>query len=84
VPHPSTATPAVNGLWRILIHDPEPADPKWLLATVAGPADVRPASPGETAPDQVTTQWVADCHGQPVTLTRLPRASVWRVDTGSR
>jgi len=28
VPHPSTATPAVYGLWRILIHDPEPGDPR--------------------------------------------------------
>jgi hypothetical protein len=81
VPHPSTATPAVNGLWRILIHDPEPGDPKWLLASVGGPADVRPASPSENAPDEVTAAWVRARLGQPAAmLVVMPRALAWRVD----
>ena len=85
MPYPSTAKPAVNGLWRILIYDPEPGDPRWLLTVVAEPADVRPAAqPGDIAPDEATAQWVADRHGQPATLTRLSRALVWRVDRYGR
>ena len=80
MPHPSTVTPAVNGLWRILIYDPEPGDPRWLLATISEPADVEPAGPGENTPDKATIAWVASRSGRPATLTPLPRALCWRVD----
>ena len=40
--HPITSS---TGPWRILILDRDPADPKWILATVAAPDDVRPARP---------------------------------------
>ena len=43
MPNPSTTTSAE--LWRLLIFDADPADPKWILATVASPGDVRPAGP---------------------------------------
>jgi hypothetical protein len=33
----------VNGPWRMLIFGHDPADPKWIVATVTTPADVRPA-----------------------------------------
>jgi hypothetical protein len=32
-----------NGPWRILVLDRDPDDPKWILATVTIPSDVRPA-----------------------------------------
>jgi hypothetical protein len=32
-----------NGPWRILVLDRNPQDPKWLIATVALPTDIRPA-----------------------------------------
>ena len=39
--HDPTTTGA--GPWRILIYDPDRADPKWIVATVAAAGDVRPA-----------------------------------------
>jgi hypothetical protein len=69
------------GRWRLLVLDADAADPKWLLCTVAEPADVRPAGPADTAPDDLTRAWVSARHGQPgVTLTALPRARAWRID----
>jgi hypothetical protein len=58
----------------------DPGDARWLLCTVESPADVRPASPGDDAPDDVTVRWVAARHGAPVTLTEMGRAVVWRID----
>ena len=69
-----------NGAWRLLILDGDPADPKWLLAVVAAPGDVRPASPADEAPDELAQRWVAARHGRPVKLSPLPHARVWRVD----
>lgn len=70
--------------WRLLVLDPDPADPKWILATVATPGDVRPATPGATV-DEVTTQWVASASGlyRPA-LTPVPGALCWRVDEGGQ
>jgi hypothetical protein len=78
--------------WQLLIHDTgrEDRDPKFILCTVASPADVRPAG-GEDAHrmgngpdvDDVTARWVAARHGTDhVDLTPLPHATVWRVDEG--
>jgi hypothetical protein len=74
--------PGPNGLWRVLILDRHPADPKWILATVATPGDVRPARP-DTTLDEVTAAWVASAAGlfRPA-LTPLPGALCWRVDEG--
>jgi hypothetical protein len=65
---------------RLLVLDPDPADPKWILATVAAPGDVRPADPGATV-DEVTAAWVASVAGlSRLSLTPLPGALAWRVD----
>jgi hypothetical protein len=70
--------------WRVLILDREHGDPKWILTTVATPADVRPARPGATV-DEATTAWVASAAGlfHPA-LTPLPGALCWRVDDGGK
>ena len=73
-----TTTPA--GPWRILILDPDPADPKWLLATIAEPDDVRPARCGETGLDEVTAAWVrARLHRPAAALAAIPRVLAWRL-----
>jgi hypothetical protein len=68
----------------VLILDREHCDPKWILATVAAPRDVRPARDGADV-DEVTQRWVASAAGlyQPA-LTPMPGAHVWRVDEGGR
>jgi hypothetical protein len=70
--------------WRILILDRERGDPKWILATVATPGDIRPARP-DAIVDEVTAAWVASAAGlfDPL-LTSLPGALCWRVDEGSK
>jgi hypothetical protein len=72
------------GPWRLLVLDTEPGDAKWIVATVASPADVRPAGPG-AALDDMTAAWVARRAGldRPA-LTALPGARCWRVDSESR
>ena len=79
--HPTTSR---TGPWRILVLDHDPTDPKWILATVATPADVRPARPGATV-DEVTAAWVASAAGlhRPA-LTPLPGALAWRVAEGEK
>jgi hypothetical protein len=68
------------GPWRVLVYDGDPTDPKFILAVVARPADVRPTSPGATV-DDLTAAWVAAASGlhRPA-LTPLPGALCWRVD----
>jgi hypothetical protein len=71
------------GPWQLLIHDPGhgDGDPKWILATVASPGDIRPAGDGAADPlavDDVTAAWVAARRGgDPAYLTRIPGATVW-------
>jgi hypothetical protein len=81
---PIIPAPGPNGPWRVLILDRDPADPKWILATVAIPADVRPAHPGAMV-DEVTAAWVGSAAGlfRPA-LTPLPGALAWRVDEGGQ
>jgi hypothetical protein len=70
--------------WRILVHDPDRTDAKFILTTVASPGDVRPADPAVAALDKVTTAWVAARHGLAhIALTQLRHATVWRVDEES-
>jgi len=81
---PIIPAPGPNGPWRVLILDGDPADPKWILATVATPDDIWPARPGATV-DEVTAAWVASAAGlfRP-SLTPLPGALCWRVDEGGK
>ena len=72
--------PSSASTWRILILDPDPADPKWLITTVAEPDDVRPAGPGDTALDDVTAAWVRDRVGGPAALAAMPGALAWRME----
>ncbi len=77
-------TPAGNGPWRLLILDRDPADPKWLLATIAVPGDVRPAvigSGGVFAALAEAGRWVRGLLGRPgAALIPLHRPEVWRID----
>ena len=76
------APPGTNGPWRLLILDRDEADPKWILATVASPADVQPADPGDLFTDaQQAGDWVRGLLGRPhATLTPMTWAHVWRID----
>jgi hypothetical protein len=82
--HPSTSSPLGGGLFRLLVLDTsDPDDPKWLIATVTLPSDVRPAEmePGgrryKNWPEVVA--WVTHQAGHPVSLIPLA-GMVWRVD----
>jgi len=81
---PIIPAPGPNGPWRVLILDRNPADPKWILATVATPDDIRPARAGATV-DEMTPAWMASAAGllHPA-LTPLPGALAWRVDEGEK
>ena len=73
--------PPANGPWRVLILDPDPADPKWVLATVASPRDVRPASSTARDVDDATAAWVIATSGlHDLALIALPSALGWRLD----
>jgi hypothetical protein len=75
--------PSSSGPWRVLIHDSDPADPKWILATVASPSDVRPAGAGEE-PDDLAAAWLRTRNGGgPHRLIPMPRAQCWRIDDGA-
>ncbi len=76
-----------NGPWRILILDRDPQDPKWIMATVAIPSDVRPALLDTTtgnAGQQAAADWVARLTGRPVILVPIPGAQAWRIDEGGQ
>jgi hypothetical protein len=71
-----------NGPWRILILDADPADPKWILATVTQPDHVRPANPEAGAVDEVTAAWVEHSSEIPRAVLTTMRAKCWRIDAG--
>jgi hypothetical protein len=76
-----THPPPGNGPWRILILDGDPANPKWILTTVARPEDVRPARPGAATVNAVTAAWVALNSGlHSPAFTAMPMAHCWRID----
>lgn len=77
-----------NGPWRLLVLDPDGADPHWVIATVALSSDVRPATldPAGAYTDwEETTRWVRSVLGRPeVALSPLAGVLAWSVDeTGS-
>jgi hypothetical protein len=80
--HP--ALPGSSGPWRLLILDRDPHDPKWIVATVTTPADVRPAlagSGGMFASLVDAGRWVRVLLGRPrAALVPLDRAQVWQID----
>lgn len=72
-----------TGPWRILILDRDPQDPKWIMATVAIPSDVRPAlldTATGNAGQQSAADWVAGLTGRRVALVPVPGAQAWYVD----
>jgi hypothetical protein len=74
-----------NGPWRVLILDRDPSDSKWLLATIALPADVRPAAidrDGRYTDWREVTSWVQRGLGRRVSLVPVAGALAWRADEG--
>jgi hypothetical protein len=69
-----------NGPWRILILDADPADPKWILATVTQPGHVRPANSAAAVVDEVTAVWVVHSSEIPDPLLTAMPAKCWRID----
>jgi hypothetical protein len=59
---PIIPAPGPNGRWRVLILDRDPADPKWILATIATPDEIRPAHPCPVLSHGATMKEV--CHGE--------------------
>lgn len=79
--------PAPGGRWRLVILDRDPADPKWLLATITLPSDVRPAvldTAGRYTGWQAITRWVSEMTGRPAALVPVQDALAWRVDEGEK
>jgi hypothetical protein len=79
-------TTTTTGLWRILLFDPsDPADPRWILASVVMPSDVRPADTDDSGHRYTdwpaVTRWVrAQVGRSDVSLVPMDRALCWRVD----
>jgi len=79
----ATGNPTDRAPWRVLVLDRSGDDPKWIIATVSLPSDVRAAEmePGGWRyvgwPD--VSQWVCDQVGQRVRLVPVA-AIVWRID----
>lgn len=77
IPAPGT------GQWRILILDRDREDPKWILATVILPSDVRPAlldAAGGQSGGQAAAAWVSQLTGRQVILVPIRDVLAWRVD----
>jgi hypothetical protein len=73
-----------NGPWRVLLLD-RGDDPKWLLATVAIPADVRPAildPVGRYADWPEVTGWVQRSLGRRVSLVPVQDSLAWTAYEG--
>jgi hypothetical protein len=74
-----TATP-----WRLLVLDrSDPADPRWLLATITLSSDVLPADIdrlGRYRGWAEVTQWVRGRLGHNVELHPIPAAAAWHVN----
>jgi hypothetical protein len=82
------STSSSNGPWRLPILDRSADDPKFILATVASPVDIRPVTNINSVTlelDDVTITWAARRGGLSfLAITRLPHPEVWRIDEGGR
>jgi hypothetical protein len=68
--------------WRVLILDRDPADRKYIVATVAIAADVRPARPSSPHGDlDEITAWMRTHYGLGPSITLLPlvRPLAWTI-----
>ena len=74
-----------TGPWRLLILDRDPADPKWMIASVALAPDGVMAARLDAASRYLdweeVTGWVWSQIG-PAALVPLHDPAVWRVDRG--
>ena len=75
------------GPWRVLILDRDPEDPRWLMATVTLPSDVRPAVLDAADryidwPD--VTAWVAAEAGRLVRLVPVAGALASHITEGGQ
>lgn len=76
----NVSTPVPGGKpWRVVLFDPDPADPKLMLLMVAVPGDVEPLA---LAGEEAVADWVAARTGWPVSLTRIRGVRAWLVDEG--
>jgi len=70
-----------NGPYRILVLDRNPDDPKWLIATVTLPTDVRPArldAGGRRYLDwQEVCEWACGQVGERLALHTVTDPLVW-------
>ena len=79
----STPTPPSKGPWRVLILDRNPADPKWLVATINLSIDVRTAvveADGRYQDWPEVVRWVSEVLGHDAELEPIHSALAWRVD----
>lgn len=70
--------------WRTLLLDRDRTDPKWIMATVALPLDVRPAVldiDGRYTGWQSAAHWVAGSVGRHASLSPMD-ALVWAIREG--
>jgi hypothetical protein len=79
----STPIAPGNGPWRILILDRDADDPRWIIATVALPSDVRPAQLDPAGRYQDWHQiplWLRELFGYDVELQPVHDPLAWRID----
>lgn len=72
----------MTGPWRVLVLDASGDDPKWLIATVTEPEDVRPAliQDGRYHEWDNVTTWVRRRVGR---VRMVPSSAiVWRIEEG--
>jgi hypothetical protein len=74
---------STRGPWRVLILDRSGDNPKWIIATVSVPSDVRPAELEagglRFAGWPAVTEWVRGRIGRRARLVPVS-AMVWRID----
>lgn len=83
-PHQEAAAAPPAMLWRVLVLDrSDPADPRWLLATITLGSDILPAeldADGRYTGWAEVTQWVRGRLGHDIQLSPVPGALAWLVD----
>jgi hypothetical protein len=80
--HRPAPTPGATGLWRVVLLDRSADDPRWIIATVGLPSDVRPAeldAIGRYTGWEQVTRWVRDALGHDVELIPVTDPLAWTV-----